>query len=119
MIFVSIILFFFIRVSNPVYRVLLRVALILVIAGISYEIIRLAGRSDNILIRIISAPGMWLQKLTTKDPDEEMLEVAIKSVEAVFDWKNYLYEEFGYEVDESWMKDGALSDDSEEGTGEE
>ena len=118
-VFVSIILFFFIRVSNPVYRVLLRIALIPVIAGISYEIIRLAGRSDNILIRIISAPGMWLQKLTTKEPDEEMLEVAIKSVEAVFDWKNYLYEEFGYEVDESWMKDGALSDDSEEGTGEE
>ena len=118
-VFVSIILFFFIRVSNPVYRVLLRIALIPVIAGISYEIIRLAGRSDNILIRIISAPGMWLQKLTTKEPDEEMLEVAIKSVEAVFDWKNYLYEEFGYEVDESWMKDGALSDDDEEGTGEE
>ena len=118
-VFVSIILFFFIRVPNPVYRVLLRIALIPVIAGISYEIIRLAGRSDNILIRIISAPGMWLQKLTTKEPDEEMLEVAIKSVEAVFDWKNYLYEEFGYEVDESWMKDGALSDDDEEGTGEE
>lgn len=118
-IFVSIILFFFIRVSNPVYRVLLRIALIPVIAGISYEIIRLAGRSDNILIRLFLLPGMWLQKLTTKDPDEEMLEVAIKSVEAVFDWKNYLYEEFGYEVDESWMKDGALSDDSEEGTGEE
>ena len=112
-------LFFFIRVSNPVYRVLLRIALIPVIAGISYEIIRLAGRSDNILIRIISAPGMWLQRLTTKEPDEEMIEVAIKSVEAVFDWKNYLYEEFGYEVDESWMKDGALSDDDEEGTGEE
>ena len=113
-IFVSIILFFFIRVSNPVYRVLLRIALIPVIAGISYEIIRLAGRSDNILIRIISAPGMWLQKLTTKEPDEEMLEVAIKSVEAVFDWKNYLYEEFGYEVDESWMKDGELSEPEEE-----
>lgn len=113
-VFVSIILFFFIRVSNPVYRVLLRIALIPVIAGISYEIIRLAGRSDNILIRIISAPGMWLQKLTTKEPDEEMLEVAIKSVEAVFDWKNYLYEEFGYEVDESWMKDGELSEPEEE-----
>ena len=113
-IFVSIILFFFIRVSNPVYRVLLRIALIPVIAGISYEIIRLAGRSDNILIRIISAPGMWLQRLTTKEPDEDMIEVAIKSVEAVFDWKNYLYEEFGYEVDESWMKDGELSEPEEE-----
>lgn len=108
-IFVSVILFFFIRVQNPAYRVLIRIALIPVIAGISYEIIRLAGRSDNILIRIISAPGMWLQRLTTKEPDEEMIEVAIRSVEAVFDWKNYLYEEFGYEIDDSWLQDGELS----------
>lgn len=108
-VFVSIILFFFIRVQNPTYRVLIRIALIPVIAGISYEIIRLAGRSDNILVRIISAPGMWLQRLTTKEPDEEMVEVAIKSVEAVFDWKNYLYEEFGYEIDDSWLKDGEAS----------
>ena len=66
---VSVILFFFIRVDNPVYRVLIRIALIPVIAGISYEIIRLAGKSNNILVRIISAPGMWLQGLTTKEPD--------------------------------------------------
>lgn len=103
--FVSVILFFFIRVENPVYRVLIRVALIPVIAGISYEIIRLAGKSNNILVRIISAPGMWLQRLTTKEPDESMVEVAIAAVEAVFDWKTYLYETFGYEVDESWMKE--------------
>lgn len=103
--FVSVILFFFIRVENPVYRVLIRVALIPVIAGISYEIIRLAGKSNNILVRIISAPGMWLQRLTTKEPDENMVEVAIAAVEAVFDWKTYLYETFGYEVDESWMKE--------------
>lgn len=103
---VSIILFFFIRVENPVYRVLIRIALIPVIAGISYEIIRLAGRSNNILVRIISAPGMWLQRLTTKEPDESMVEVAIASVEAVFDWKAYLEEEFGYEVDDTWLEDG-------------
>lgn len=103
--FVSVILFFFIRVENPVYRVLIRVALIPLIAGISYEIIRLAGKSNNILVRIISAPGMWLQRLTTKEPDENMVEVAIAAVEAVFDWKTYLYETFGYEVDESWMKE--------------
>lgn len=102
---VSVVLFFFIRVENPVYRVLLRIALIPVIAGISYEIIRLAGRSNNILVRIISAPGMWMQRLTTKEPDESMVEVAIAAVEAVFDWKAYLYEAFGYEVDESWMQD--------------
>lgn len=101
--FVSIVLFFFIRVQNPVYRVVIRIALIPVIAGISYEIIRLAGRSNNILVRIISAPGMWLQRLTTREPDESMVEVAIASVEAVFDWKAYLQEEFGYEVDDSWL----------------
>ena len=65
-VFVSVIVFFFIRVEQPVLRVLLRIALIPVIAGISYEIIRLAGRSNNIFVRILSAPGMWLQKLTTK-----------------------------------------------------
>lgn len=102
---VSVVLFFFIRVENPVYRVLIRIALIPVIAGISYEIIRLAGRSNNILVRIISAPGLWLQRLTTKEPDESMVEVAIAAVEAVFDWKNYLYEAFGYEVDDSWLRD--------------
>lgn len=104
-VFVSIILFFFIRVENPVYRVLLRIALIPVIAGISYEIIRLAGRSDNIFIKVISAPGMLLQRLTTKEPDRSMVEVAIKSVEAVFDWKAYLEDTFGYEIDESWLRD--------------
>lgn len=103
--FVSIILFFFIRVSNPALKLVLRILLIPVIAGISYEIIRLAGRSDNIFVKIISAPGMLLQRLTTKEPDESMAEVAIKSVEAVFDWKAYLKENFGYEIDESWMKD--------------
>ncbi len=104
-VFVSIILFFFIRVQNPALRVVLRIALVPVIAGISYEIIRLAGRSDNIFVKIISAPGMWLQRLTTKEPDREMAEVAIKSVEAVFDWKAYLKDEFGYEVDDSWLQD--------------
>lgn len=108
---VSIVLFFFIRVDQPVYRVLIRIALIPVIAGISYEIIRLAGRSNNILVRIISAPGMWMQRLTTKEPDESMVEVAIAAVEAVFDWKAYLYEAFGYEVDESWLRDDDNSDE--------
>ena len=112
---VSVVLFFFIRVENPVYRVLLRIALIPVIAGISYEIIRLAGRSNNILVRIISAPGMWLQRLTTREPDESMVEVAIAAVEAVFDWKAYLYEAFGYEVDDSWLKDDEAADDDDEG----
>lgn len=112
--FVSIILFFFIRVSNPALKIALRIALVPVIAGISYEIIRLAGRSDNLLVRIISAPGMLLQRLTTKEPDESMAEVAIKSVEAVFDWKGYLKETFGYEVDDSWLADGPDGDEEED-----
>lgn len=112
--FVSIILFFFIRVENPVYKVLLRIALIPVIAGISYEIIRLAGKSDNILVRIISAPGMMLQRLTTKEPDESMVEVAIAAVEAVFDWKKYLYDTFGYEIDDSWLVDDAKTEEEDE-----
>ena len=96
---VSVVLFFFIRVDQPVLRLVLRILLIPVIAGISYEIIRLAGRSDNILVRMISAPGLWLQKLTTKEPDEDMIEVAIAAIEAVFDWKAYFKTEFDYDVD--------------------
>ncbi|MBR4831825.1 MAG: DUF1385 domain-containing protein [Butyrivibrio sp.] len=103
--FVSIVLFFFIRVDSYLFRIALRILLIPVISGISYEIIRLAGRTDFILVRIISAPGLWLQRLTTKEPDDDMIEVAIKSVEAVFDWKQFLKDSFGYEVDESWLRD--------------
>ena len=92
--FVSIVLFFFIRVQSLPMRLLLRILLIPVISGISYEIIRLAGRSDNPIVNAISAPGLWLQRLTTKEPDETMVEVGIKAVEAVFDWKAYLRENF-------------------------
>lgn len=110
---VSIVLFFFIRVDNMAQKVILRVLLMPVVAGISYELIRLAGRSNNIIIRILSAPGMLIQRLTTKEPDESMVEVAIASVEAVFDWKKYLYEEFGYEVDETWMDDAPKAEEDE------
>lgn len=66
-----------------------RLLLVPIIAGISYEVLRLAGNHDNILIKIISAPGMWIQRMTTKEPDDSMIEVAIVAVEAVFDWKTY------------------------------
>ena len=92
---ISVILFVFIRVNDPVMRVVLRLVLIPLIAGISYEIIRLAGRSDNPIVRVLSAPGLALQKLTTREPDDEMIEVAMVAVDAVFDWRTYLYEEFG------------------------
>ncbi len=71
-------------------KVIIRLLLIPFIASFSYEVIRLAGRSENILVKIISYPGMMLQKLTTKEPEDDMIEVAIVSVEAVFDWKDYL-----------------------------
>ena len=99
--FVSIILFFFIQVSNPLAKVALRILLIPVIAGISYELIRLAGRSSNVFVQLLSLPGMLIQRLTTKEPSKDMIEVAIASVEAVFDWRNYLAEEFGYEEKEA------------------
>lgn len=75
-------------------RVLVRILLVPVIAGVSYEVIRLAGNSDNSVIAFLSKPGMALQKLTTKEPTPDMAEVAIKAVEAVFDWKAYLKENF-------------------------
>lgn len=103
---VSVVLFFFIRVDNPVQRVILRILLMPVVAGISYELIRLAGRSNNVFVLILSLPGMWIQRMTTKEPDREMVEVAIAAVEAVFDWKTFLYDNFGYEVDETWMQEG-------------
>ena len=107
---VSIVLFFFIQVDNVAEKLILRILLMPVVAGISYEIIRLAGRTDNVFIKILSAPGMWIQRMTTREPDESMAEVAIASVEAVFDWKKYLQDTFGYEVDESWMKDDASAE---------
>lgn len=91
-IIVSVILFFFVRVDSPFLRLGLRILLIPVIAGLSYELIRLAGRSEGKLIGVLSKPGMMLQRLTTREPDEEMIEVGIASVEAVFDWKNYVQE---------------------------
>ena len=89
---ISIFFFMFIHVDSGVARLLLRLVLIPVIAGVSYEFIRLAGRSDNALVNILSKPGLWLQNLTTREPDEDMIEVGIASVEAVFDWKTYVEE---------------------------
>lgn len=99
-VFLSIVLFIFIRVDDPIMRIIIRILLIPVIAGISYEILRLAGRSNNIIIRILSAPGMLLQKLTTREPDDDMIEVAIAAVEAVFDWRAYLEVEFGVSTED-------------------
>ena len=95
---VSVIVFFFIRVDNMALKLILRIALVPVIAGISYEILRLAGNSDNPLINLLSKPGLAIQKLTTKEPDDSMIEVAIQAVEAVFDWRTYEAENFNTET---------------------
>ena len=87
---ISIIFFIFIRVENTLLRFVVRLLLIPVIAGISYEFIRLAGRSNSKVVDILSRPGMWLQGLTTREPDETMIEVAMASVEAVFDWQAFI-----------------------------
>ena len=87
---ISIVFFMFIRVDSPVLRLVLRVLLVPVIAGVSYEVLRLAGNSDSKLMDIVSRPGLWLQHLTTSEPDADMVEVAIASGEAVFDWKTYV-----------------------------
>ncbi|MBQ6660704.1 MAG: DUF1385 domain-containing protein [Lachnospiraceae bacterium] len=78
------------RILRFLIRFAVRLLLLPVVAGISYEFLRLAGRSDNRIVNILSRPGMWMQALTTKEPDDKMLAVAITSVEAVFDWKAFL-----------------------------
>lgn len=87
---ISILFFMFIQVDQGALRLILRILLIPVIAGVSYEFIRLAGRSDNPIVNIFSKPGLMLQKITTQEPQDDMIEVAIASVEAVFDWKGYV-----------------------------
>lgn len=86
---ISIIFFMFIEVESGLLKLVIRLLLIPVIAGVSYEFIRLAGRFDIWFVNLLSVPGLWMQKLTTKEPDDDMIEVAIASVEAVFDWKTW------------------------------
>ena len=81
-------------ITSPLLRLGIRLLFIPVIAGFSYEIIRLAGRSENKCVLLLSKPGLLLQKLVTREPDEAQVEVAIAAVEAVFDWKTYLKENF-------------------------
>ena len=90
---ISIVFFMFIRVDSRIQQLVLRLLLIPVIAGVSYEFIRLAGRYDNWFVNALSQPGLWMQRLTTKEPEDDMIEVGIASVEAVFDWKKWQKEE--------------------------
>ena len=94
--FISVVFFIFIRVDNTALQIVIRLLLVPVIAGVSYEFIRWAGKNDNSFTMVLSKPGMWLQKLTTREPDEDMVEVAIKAVEEVFDWKAFLEEYYAH-----------------------
>lgn len=87
---ISLVLFVLIRPRTLALRVLSRILLVPIVAGISYEFIRFAGRSESRIVDIISRPGLWMQALTTREPDDDMLEVAMASVEAVFDWREFL-----------------------------
>lgn len=91
---ISILFFMVIRTDTVWLRFLSRIVLIPVIAGVSYEFLRFAGRHDSKLVNLLSRPGMWMQGLTTTEPDDSMIEVAIAAVEEVFDWKAYLDENF-------------------------
>lgn len=109
---ISILFFLVIRPESLLLRVLSRILLIPVIAGVSYEFLRFAGRHDSWIVNLFSRPGMWMQGLTTKEPDDSMIEVAIAAVEKVFDWRAYLDENFP-----GWEKNGEQTRQPE-GTGD-
>lgn len=117
---VSIVLFMFIKSENPLIQIGYRLLLVPVVAGISYEILKLAGKYDNFIMKIISAPGLLLQKLTTKEPDDDMIEVAIAAIEAVFDWRKFrsVYDDGGDAIefieDEDELVEMIASDDADE-----
>lgn len=102
---ISLVFFVILRPETLALRILSRVLLVPLIAGISYEFIRLAGKSENKIVNILSKPGLWMQALTTKEPDDDMIEVAIKSVDTVFDWKTFV---------ESQVSASELKDDSQD-----
>ncbi|MDD5901350.1 MAG: DUF1385 domain-containing protein [Lachnospiraceae bacterium] len=95
---ISVIFFLLVRVETLWLRFVVRILFVPVIAGISYEFIRMAGSSESKIVGVLSKPGLWLQGLTTREPDDDMIRVAVASVEAVFDWQAYLDENFGKKV---------------------
>ena len=97
-IIVSAVLLMLIQAETHLMRIVIRILLIPVIAGISYEIIRFAGSSNSKIVNLLSKPGLAIQNLTTREPDESMAEVAIAAVEAVFDWRAFLKKEFDLNV---------------------
>jgi uncharacterized protein YqhQ len=111
---ISVLVFMLVDTKTVWMRFVSRILLIPVVAGISYEFLRLAGNSDHPLVNALSRPGLWLQGLTTSEPDAEMIEVGIAAVEAVFDWKKYQRETFGAAFPEDESSQAAA--DEQEGT---
>lgn len=112
--FISILFFMVIRADSPLLRFGLRILLIPVIAGVSYEFLSLAGKSDNPVVNLLSMPGMWMQNLTTSEPEPDMIEVAIAAVESVFDWRSYEAENFPDGPDETGRRLLAKAGDAAE-----
>jgi uncharacterized protein YqhQ len=114
---ISVLVFMLVNTKTVLMRFVSRILLIPVVAGISYEFLRLAGNSDHPLVNALSRPGLWLQGLTTAEPDAEMIEVGIAAVEAVFDWKAYEREQFHMEFpEEPASEDACASIDEQEAT---
>ena len=80
---VGIVISMFIRIDSLPLRMAVKLLTLPIVVGVGYELIKLAGRKDNLLTRIISAPGMWLQHITTREPDDSMIECAIAAMEKV------------------------------------
>ena len=95
---ISIFLFMFLHFDSLYLKILSRLLLIPVIAGISYEVLRLVGMVDNPITRLLFIPGMWMQGLTTKEPERDEVEVAIAAVERVFDWRAFQKKAFPEKV---------------------
>ena len=101
MLIVSVFVTFLLDAAVPILkevlwlRTIIKLLLVPLICGLGYELIRVCGRYDNIVTRIIATPGLWIQRITVKEPDDSMIEVAIAAVEEVFDWRAYLEENFG------------------------
>ena len=113
-IIISVIVLMLIQVDSHLMRIVVRLVTIPLIAGIAYEFIRWAGRSENPVVKAISKPGMALQKMTTREPTEDMAEVAIKAVEAVFDWRAFLRKNYGMEIPDPVEEENPVSAEEEE-----
>lgn len=83
MLIIGIVVGFFIPFTNPFVRTIVKILCFPIVIGLGYEILRFCGRHDNLLTHILSAPGLWVQRITTKEPDDSMIEVAIAAMNAV------------------------------------